>query len=341
MSEIKIKYLHLYTDVRGKQRCYFNKKGYPKTPLPLPDDPKFMEAYAKAIRQEKPISFNRIKPDSFAALIRSYKNSNDFRILADETKRTYLRFLNILEETFGHLPGCMTTREVNKIRLKQKHMPDQSNRILSILRIIYKNALQEDLVDEDPTVGLSPLKTGKTKGFRTWTEEEIKTYLDHWKLGTREHLALQCILQTSQRRSDIVRFSFETIQNGRIVITQSKTGTNVYIPILPSFQAALDLLEYETGPILRTKFGKPFTAAGFGNWFRDTVNKAGLEKGLSPHGLRKAMCTRLANAGCSPYEIMAISGHLTLSEVTRYTMEVDRKRLAGEATEKLLNDKSC
>ena len=68
------------------------------------------------------------------------------------------------------------------------------------------------------------------------------------------------------------------------------------------------------------------------------MRAAGLN-GLSAHGLRKAMCVRLANAGCSPHQIMAISGHLTLSEVTRYTIEVDRARLAQEATDRLLQKK--
>ncbi|HEY8595644.1 MAG TPA: tyrosine-type recombinase/integrase [Devosiaceae bacterium] len=71
--------------------------------------------------------------------------------------------------------------------------------------------------------------------------------------------------------------------------------------------------------------GKPFTPADFINWFRDCGKVAGLPTGLSAHGLRKAVCRRLAEAGCTPHEIMAISGHKTLSEVTRYTREAAKK----------------
>jgi len=56
-----------------------------------------------------------------------------------------------------------------------------------------------------------------------------------------------------------------------------------------------------------------------------------LPDGLSPHGLRKATCRMLAEAGCTPHQIMAISGHKTLSEVTRYTVAVDRDGLAEGA----------
>jgi retron-type reverse transcriptase len=60
-----------------------------------------------------------------------------------------------------------------------------------------------------------------------------------------------------------------------------------------------------------------------------------VRKGLSLHGLRKAACRRLAEAGCTPHEIMAISGHTTLKEVTRYTNKVDRKHMARAAMKRL------
>jgi len=80
-----------------------------------------------------------------------------------------------------------------------------------------------------------------------------------------------------------------------------------------------------------TAHGKPFVAARFTNWFHDMVKEAGLPAGLSPHGLRKATCRCLAEAGCSAHEIMAISGHRSLAEVTRYTVAARRKDLAARA----------
>jgi integrase len=53
-----------------------------------------------------------------------------------------------------------------------------------------------------------------------------------------------------------------------------------------------------------------------------------------PHGLRKAACRRLAEAGCSANEIMAISGHATMKELVRYTKAADQARLARNAMAK-------
>lgn len=51
----------------------------------------------------------------------------------------------------------------------------------------------------------------------------------------------------------------------------------------------------------------------------------------------KAACRRLAEAGCTPHEIMAISGHASLSEVTRYTVAAGKKNLASRAMAALQN----
>jgi integrase len=53
------------------------------------------------------------------------------------------------------------------------------------------------------------------------------------------------------------------------------------------------------------------------------------------HGLRKAASVRLAEAGCTPHEIAAITGHASLKEIVRYTQTADRKRLAASAMEKV------
>ena len=47
------------------------------------------------------------------------------------------------------------------------------------------------------------------------------------------------------------------------------------------------------------------------------------------------MASRLAEGGATPHEIMAVTGHKTLSEVERYTKEVNKARLADTGMAKL------
>ena len=80
----------------------------------------------------------------------------------------------------------------------------------------------------------------------------------------------------------------------------------------------------------RRALGKISQLPGFGNWFRDRCNEAGLPKHCAAHGLRKAACRRLAEAGCSASVIASISGHATLAEVARYTKAADQERMARD-----------
>jgi integrase len=68
---------------------------------------------------------------------------------------------------------------------------------------------------------------------------------------------------------------------------------------------------------------------------RSAITAAGLPLDCQPHGLRKAAGRRLAEAGCTAHEIMAVLGHKTLSEAERYTREADQARLASTALAKL------
>lgn len=55
----------------------------------------------------------------------------------------------------------------------------------------------------------------------------------------------------------------------------------------------------------------------------------------SAHGLRKAICRRIAEAGGKPHEIMSVSGHISLAEAQRYSESFGRKGLADSAIARL------
>jgi integrase len=68
---------------------------------------------------------------------------------------------------------------------------------------------------------------------------------------------------------------------------------------------------------------------------RAAVRAAGLPLDCKPHGLRKTLGRRLADANCAAHQIMAALGHTTLAEAERYTREADRRRGGREAILKL------
>jgi integrase len=97
--------------------------------------------------------------------------------------------------------------------------------------------------------------------------------------------------------------------------------------MLPELKEAIEDIPRENPAFLTTAFGKPFTPAGFGNWFRDRCNEAGLPQ-CSAHGLRKAAARRMAEGNMSGDTIKAVTGHTNLQQVSVYTAAANQAALA-------------
>jgi integrase len=211
--------------------------------------------------------------------------------------------------------------------------PHAKRNWLKAIRGLMRYAIQIGMRADDPTDGVKSGRLIKVEGIRTWSEEEITVFRQHHAVGTQARLALELLLGTAQRRGDVVRMGRQHIQNGLLDVRQSKTGAALRIPLHPELKAVLDATPSEHLTFLTTAAGRPFTSDTFGHWFRVMCDEAGL-RGLSAHGLRKAACRRLAEAGCTAHEIMSISGHRSLKEVQRYTIAADQARMAKSAIEK-------
>jgi integrase len=194
------------------------------------------------------------------------------------------------------------------------------------------------LIHDNPARNVRKLPV-RTEGFHSWTENDVEMFEVTHRPGTRAHLALALSVYTGQRRSDVVRMGWQHIDGNLLSVTQDKTGTFLKVPMHPKLVAAINIMPRTNFTFLLTESCSPFSAAGFGNWFRDRCNEAGLEH-CSAHGLRKACATRLANAGCTPEQIRAITGHKTLSEVARYTKAADQERNAKQDMTNLLRSES-
>jgi integrase len=269
-----------------------------------------MAAYEAALKGQVArveIGAARTKPGTINALVVSYFNSIAFQGLASETRRTRRNILERFRTEHGDKQSAL---------LKREHI---------------NGMLAENLLAADPTAGVKNL-SGKTDGFRTWDEANIAAFQARHPIGTKERLAFELLLNTLQRRSDVVRMGRQHVRNtpdGPVIdVAQQKTGTKLVIPIVPELQTALDATPSGHLAFLTTAFGRPFTAPGFTNWFRQACNQAGIPLGTSAHGLRKAGCRRLAEAGCSVNVIAALSGHKSQQEVARYTIAADQERMA-------------
>jgi len=108
------------------------------------------------------------------------------------------------------------------------------------------------------------------------------------------------------------------------------------VPLHPNLQLIIDATANDRLLLLTTKGGKPYTPNDFSEQFRAwCAPMPGLPADCHFHGLRYSATKALAEAGCTPHEIAAITGHATLAMVQKYTKGPERRRLArggdGEA----------
>jgi integrase len=335
MAKIRLRFVQGFV-ANGRSYFYFRKPGCARVKLPgVPGSDEFMAAYQAALAADVPpsdIGAQRNAPGTVAALVAAYAASDTFRDLAPETRRTRWAILRRFGDEHGDKRVATLKREHAEAMLRSKR-PHPRQNFLKVLRPLLQFAISIGWRSDDPTRELgATVKRGP--GFRPWGDEQIQAFRARHQLGSRARLAFELLLGTCQRRGDVVRMGPQHVRGGLLHIKQSKTGAELAIPILPELRAALDAAPSGHLTFLATTDGKPFSAAGFGNWFRDRCNEAGLH-GFSAHGLRHTACTRLANAGATGHEIAAWSGHRTLREVSRYTRSADQRVLARAAETKL------
>lgn len=158
---------------------------------------------------------------------------------------------------------------------------------------------------------------------------DAEKFLETHAPGSKAHLAFMILSHTGVRRSDTVKFGRGHKRGDALVLEQTKTNVTVSIPIHPKLAATLEPIK-DRLLYLQTEYGKPFTAAGFGNWFRDQCNKAGPQH-CSAHGLRKLIATRLAEAGCNENTISVILGWQNNNQAALYTRAANKKKWRGLA----------
>jgi integrase len=227
------------------------------------------------------------------------------------------------------------------LRDRRAEKPGAANNRLKYVSSMLSWAVERNLIRTNPARDVKPLRYA-TAGFHAWTPDEVKRFEAHHKIGTKARLALSLMLFLGVRRGDVVTLGRQHVHDGVIRFvpkTRRKKMHAIEIPILPELAAIIDASPTGDLTFLMTRWGKPFTANGFGNWFH-RCNEAGLPR-CSAHGLRKAGATIAAERGATDRQLMAMFGWESSRQATTYTASADRKRLAAEAARLMASDHSA
>jgi integrase len=198
------------------------------------------------------------------------------------------------------------------------------------LRIMLAWGVEQEYLTVNVAADVKPHKYKKV-GFHTWTAGEVKQYLARHDVGSKARLAMSLMLFTGARRSDAVEFGPANIKDGWLTFTPNKTSASsakkLQLPVLPQLRAVLDESEVGEVAFLQTNYMQPFTANGFGSWFRERCDEAGLPH-CTAHGLRKAGAVIAAENGATEKQMMAIFGWDSPALAALYSKDANQKKLA-------------
>jgi integrase len=332
MTKRRPPHVSMYRDRHGKARWRFRRAGYPdmQTTLPFDSDAWWDWYFAATQGSKREVGAERTVAGTFNALIVAYYGSSDWKSLRPATQATRRREIErFRSEHGGKRVADLQAHHITRMMDLKADLPGAANNRLKMLRALMAFAKTRGWRSDNPAMDVRKLRY-RSDGFHTWSEHEIAKFEQHWPIGTRQRLAFDLLLYTGQRSADVRVMTAGQVQSGYISLRQSKTDGALEIPIHPALAASLAARKDNHLVLVTTQSGKPRSEKGFSNWISDAAKTAGIP-GCSAHGLRKSAARRLAEAGCTVHEIMAITGHKSIKEVERYTRAVEQRASADAA----------
>jgi integrase len=353
MMTMRIDFPHLKEDIdrHGNRRIYVRRNGRKIRLREKKGTPEFAQAYAEAVHAlAQPREASPQKGVAAASagtlgwLAAQYFGSRRFKAL-DAKSQTTRRLVieHCLREptkpgsrlVMRDCPVPKITAAVVMLLMDRKaDRPAAANNRKKYLSAMFGWAVTQRLMPSNPARDAERAKYA-SDGFHTWTIGEVRQFEERHPIGTKPRLALALLLFTGARRGDVVTFGRQHVKDGTLRYVPRKTRyrrvTASEKPIVPALAEVINASSTGDLTFLVTEYGQSFTPAGFGGWFRERCNEAGLPH-CTAHGLKKAGATIAAENGATDRQLMAMFDWSTSSQANVYTAAANRKRLAAEGS---------
>jgi len=284
---------------------------------------------------------------TIGGIIAKYKQSNMFRALAHNSKRSYLSHLDhALVMQVGNSKRLLKDTRYEDFKrkdAKQLHMDisdlvssHKARHTMTIFRVAWENAVDSELVEFNP---FSKMKL-KEAPYRhvLWTQDQIDGVINYCDANNRTSigtLTMMCFV-LCQRIGDMRQLKWSNIIDGRANFKQQKTGTRMSLPLNDDIMERLQLhpaRNSSTVIVANETTDRPYTS--------DRIDKT-FEKIRAGYGLPKVMCTNTdtetnlwindlrttgithaMRSGCTDRQLMALSGHKNPKMLERYAIHGD------------------
>ena len=229
--------------------------------------------------------------------------------------------------------------------LAQRHSEGLSSRssarFLSSLRAFFRDALDNELVQQDPTANVRRPILGRPLP-EALSEEEVDLLIqspdpNSGPIELRDRVMLEVLYATGLRVSELVGLQLTSVNIRQgIVRVLGKGSSERLVPIgedaLTWLERYIDngrsaLLKRRLSDVLfLSNRGQMMTRQTFWHAVKKYSMRAGIRRPISPHTLRHAFATHLLNHGADLRAVQMMLGHADLSTTQIYT-HVAKERL--------------
>lgn len=307
MVTVELKGLHV---VRSKGNTYYYAwRGGPRINAE-PGTPAFQKAYAEAVESV------RIPDDTrFSALVTLYKRSDDYKKLADSTKKNWSGWLDRIDKHFGLLriknfdrPEQIRPR-IRKWRAAYAATPRSADYGMQVLSRVLSYAVDPlAKIGTNPCEGIARLYSANRAAI-IWEAADMEQIFS--ACSDEAKFAVRLAALTGLRAGDLFRLAWSHVGENAIVMTTGKSRhtREVVVPIYGELRELLAEIPKRSTIVLTNSRKRPWTVNGFASVFTKAKADAKLdERDLHFHDLRGTAATKFYNAGLNMRVIAEILG---------------------------------
>lgn len=212
------------------------------------------------------------------------------------------------------------------------------SRNLASIRCFFQYLLNNNIINEDPTLNLKSPKSEK-RIPSILTEDEVNLLLSQPSStdfkGSRDKAMLELLYATGLRVSEIISLNIEAIdlELGILIVRGDDNNQRV----IPFGTIALDAITHyiatyrpendKQEPLFINYTGNRLTRQGFWKIIKQYTKKSNIEKIITPHTLRHSFAVHLIENGADIKTVQEMLGHSDVSTTQIYSFASKDKEL--------------
>ena len=228
-------------------------------------------------------------------------------------------------------------KHVAAIKLAMAKTPNMANRCLSVLRQVFDYALEQQLRDDNPAVGIK--RHAEAKRPRLISPAEYDAI--YAKAGPRLQVIMDLLRLTGQRVGDVLKIRRADIDDIGIHFRQQKTDAKRCSQWTPELLAVVERAKKLNGNIRALTLlhsqrgGPPAYKTVYDQWVK-ACEAAGIED-ANIHDLRAVAATAAKQQGKNP---TALLGHSSPAQTERYLRDKEEIVVEGPSFRHLIDSNS-